>query len=1487
MRHFPRLIVILCGVGAFGILRGQAPPTLRPLASGFGTAVGLALDEAGGRLYSVEFGGLISVTDIATGVRRVLGTGYTQPEDIRLAPDGVHAYVTERSGTVVRVLLSSANRTAAEVIVSGLAEPHQMAITPDGRQLFTVEYAPPGRLLRIDTVTKQVTTIISGLQQAVGLLVPANPTFALVTEQGAGGRLTRISAPLSTTPGNVPGSAVQVLTNELPSVFFLNWADATEQRVQTTQRSPVNRVIAIDLRSPATVIPVVGDVPFQPSSVAATKTGEIYISSDGVISRFGSVTARSLAPESAFVGAAGFTLTVTGGGFSRTAFVQWNGTNLVTSFVSASQLSAAVPASLLTTPSTAVPVHVVSGGITSNVLPFRVDIPPPVITSLNPAGATAGGPGLTVVVTGTGFNATSGVNWAGSRLATTYVNGTQLSATVPANLITTPGSIPVTVVNGAITSNAVNFVVAPRPVISSVTPVAATAGGPSFTLTVNGSGFAAGTTVRWNGTSLNTTVVNATQVTAAAPANLLVTEGTAAITVVVGGSVSNAVDFQIRARLVLTSLSSASVGAGAASFTLTVNGTGFLPGAVVLWNGTALPTTVVSSTRLLATVGANLIANPGTVSITVSSNATTSNPITFLITTRPTITTASQLPMAAIGVAYQRALAASGGSGSEYRWTGAGLPSWLTLSPGGVLTGVPPAGASAVTFTVTVTDSLGGTATATFVLPVGNALTIIAPNTLPNGVPESTYLYSFRASGGSGGSGAGYTWSSAGTPAWLTLSPTGLLRGIPPANAAGTYTITVSVTDVGGSMVSGRYTLTIVAAPTPSLTAVLPSTASVGGLPFTIAITGSNFAPTAQVQWNGSPLPTTFTDSSRLSANVSATLLEKAGSANVTVSSLNVVSNALKVNIAGPAPAGLNLSQTGFTFQVVQNGPPPPPRTFRVLSAGAPLSYSVSVSTLGAGPAWLSATPLAGNTDSAPTVTVQVNPSGLEPGEYYGQLRISSSGASNPQLVSVVLIVSAPAVTLGPVIDPVGLLFVGTVGGPAPPSRSITIHNPNATDIRFTSSAVFPDAARWFTYEPAEGSVPRGGQFTVNVRPTVAGLAAAVYQAQLQFQFADGTRRLVTLVLVVAPGAQTGGSRVVSTRANGTCSPSQLIPVIVLLSSGEGFQVPAGGPAPIAVIVVDDCGVPLEPSGSVTASFSNGDPSLPLRSQGVVGGEDFLSARWTGTWPVRNTRVETMTVTITAENAPLTLKGITYLGGTVSDNLNAPIILDGAIKGSAANNAGPAPGSLVSIYGTRLAEAVTMGDAVPRPLDLQGTSVVLGDAALPLLYSAPDQINAIIPFGISADLTHSLVVRRGKRQSAVQTVSIRESQPAIFTTDSTGKGQGHIYLALRGNALAGPATPAVAGDILVIYCAGLGNVDPPIAAGSAAPLSPFSTTVKTPIVTIGGIPARVEFSGLAPLYTGLYQINAVMPDGVPPGDSVPVVVTVGNEASPPVSMSVR
>ena len=98
------------------------------------------------------------------------------------------------------------------------------------------------------------------------------------------------------------------------------------------------------------------------------------------------------------------------------------------------------------------------------------------------------------------------------------------------------------------------------------------------------------------------------------------------------------------------------------------------------------------------------------------------------------------------------------------------------------------------------------------------------------------------------------------------------------------------------------------------------------------------------------------------------------------------------------------------------------------------------------------------------------------------------------------------------------------------------------------------------------------------------------------------------------------------------------------------------------------------------------------------------------------------------------------------------------------------------------------------------------------------------------------------------------------------------------------SNPASANDVLVIYCAGLGDVNPPVVAGSAAVLS---MTVNPVTVAIGGQAAAVDFAGLAPGFAGLYQVNAHVPSGIKAANDVPLQISVLGQQSSAFPIPVR
>ena len=344
-------------------------------------------------------------------------------------------------------------------------------------------------------------------------------------------------------------------------------------------------------------------------------------------------TITSLSPSSAVAGGAAFTLTITGTNFVSGATAKFGSTALTTTFVSATKLTAPIAASLIATASS-VGVTVKTTGGTSAAATFTIKPAKPTITSLSPTSAVAGGAKFTLTVNGTHFTSTATAKWGATALTPTFVGKTQLTAPIAASLIASAGTASVTVTTAGGTSTAATFTIKPaKPTITSLSPTSAVAGGAKFTLTINGTHFTSTATAKWGATALTPTFVSATKLTAPIAASLIAEPGTASVTVTTAGGTSTAATFTINAGLpTITSLNPTAATAGGPAFTLIVNGTSFVSGAVVKWGATALTTTYKSAIQLTSAVPAALIATQGSASVTVTTPKGTSAAATFTIT---------------------------------------------------------------------------------------------------------------------------------------------------------------------------------------------------------------------------------------------------------------------------------------------------------------------------------------------------------------------------------------------------------------------------------------------------------------------------------------------------------------------------------------------------------------------------------------------------------------------------------------------------------------------------------------------------------------------------------------------------------------------------------------------------------------------------------------------------------------------------------------
>ncbi len=229
----------------------------------------------------------------------------------------------------------------------------------------------------------------------------------------------------------------------------------------------------------------------------------------------------------------------------------------------------------------------------------------------------------------------------------------------------------------------------------------------------------------------------------------------------------------------------------------------------------------------------------------------------------------------------------------------------------------------------------------------------------------------------------------------------------------------------------------------------------------------------------------------------------------------------------------------------------------------------------------------------------------------------------------------------------------------------------------------------------------------------------------------------------------------------------------------------------------------------------------------------------------------------------------------------APVLAAGGVVNAASFLAGPvAPGELVTLYGTGIGPARLANFSLqPGFVDtLTGETTILFDGVpAPMIYASAGQTAAIVPYSVAGKATTSIVAVFQGRSSAPLVMPVTAAAPALFSADSSGKGQGAILN--QDNSVNTPANPAEKGSVVILFGTGEGATTPAGVDGRIA-TTVFPKPVQTVSVTIGGLDAPILYAGTGPFQVaGVFQINATVPAGAASG-AVPVVVKVGSASSP-------
>jgi uncharacterized protein (TIGR03437 family) len=439
----------------------------------------------------------------------------------------------------------------------------------------------------------------------------------------------------------------------------------------------------------------------------------------------------------------------------------------------------------------------------------------------------------------------------------------------------------------------------------------------------------------------------------------------------------------------------------------------------------------------------------------------------------------------------------------------------------------------------------------------------------------------------------------------------------------------------------------------------------------------------------------------------------------------------------------------------------------------------------------------------------------------------------------------------------------------------------------------------WLSVTPSSGSLSPGTN-GIPIVVNLSGLAGGLYTGSVALTFGDGSAATIEVLALATGGAGSSavkGPRPLALAACAGGQPGFLIPILQQPVNQSTAAVAA--PQTVEVEIIDSCGNPVTAAegGTVQVTFSgagsgagsNNDPGLNL--------QDIGGGIWEATWVPVNAATQ-VTLQVEAVEAGVTLNPTLNVGnsvtvivqGTTATSAPQPTGAANAASAALATPGVVAPGGYVAIYGTGLAGSGNpSATSLPLPTRLNGAQLLLGGIPMPLVYAGPTQVNGIVPLELAPNATYPLViVVGGVVQSVPMALTVTELQPGVYTADYSGSGAGIVADTL-GQVISA-SNPAHVNDYLTIYCTGLGPVVVPANAqapgdGAATPLAPLFQTNAMVTATIGGVNAKVLFSGLTATLAALYQVNIQVPEGVTPGSAVPIVLTATDTTTNAIAQS--
>ncbi len=489
---------------------------------------------------------------------------------------------------------------------------------------------------------------------------------------------------------------------------------------------------------------------------------------------------------------------------------------------------------------------------------------------------------------------------------------------------------------------------------------------------------------------------------------------------------------------------------------------------------------------------------------------------------------------------------------------------------------------------------------------------------------------------------------------------------------------------------------------------------------------------------------------------------------------------------------------------------------------------------------------------SGSTIQIVLSTASLAPGSYTEFVTVTASGAIDaPQNITVTIQVGGV---------PSALTFYAAPGQSAVTQQIITLGKPA------TATATTTSGTGWLAVSlTTAGSYTSFFPYNVTVTPQ-SGQTASTYAGTVTF----------------------AGSPIASDNVT--------VPVTLNLTSSPIQQF-----SPAALELVS--GGTVKTSASVTVSNA-GIGTLAITS--ATGSSSWLSATVSGTTLTvtadptglaGGVYQATLSVASNAANTSATTLPVEFVvEPSASPVLNFHGVVDNATFGPTLS-----PGMISQVYGVLLSGPTPAGaTSLPLGTTLSGVQVAVNGIPAPIYYTSSGVIDFVVPFETQPGAATVTLSYNGVSSNTVSTTVVARAPRILYFQLTNSSGQTYDY-GIMINSSDGsfpiPTTPGLVshpakrGDTVTIYALGFGLTDQNVADGAASPTSPLANT-PAPTVIIGGgfagtaSDGTVLFSGLAPGYVGLYQLNVTIPPDAPLGNAVALEVQIAGATSNPVYLAI-